>query len=281
MEFSKNTTLTSITFSIFLLNLIYSLTLDYIIYENKLNIHLSLLLLLINTLTIYLCFIYYHVLKEQQHITKIQKQNLRLENLEAIQAINENNYQSLRNWKHDIIHIFSSIKYQLSNQNYKQAIDIIDSYNKSLSSNNFMNSSGNEFLDYLLLQKNNLIKQHNIHLITNCISDIAPLDDTHFFIIMGNLLDNAIENCSSNENKQLWITLSLKPGYFCICIKNTISQSVLQTNPNLNTTKDNAMYHGIGIKTVKYFVKHYRGSIKFEEEDNYFIIKILIPKTPV
>ena len=46
---------------------------------------------------------------------------MKIENLETIQSINENNYQQLRNWKHDIIHVFNAIKYQLTNKNYNEA----------------------------------------------------------------------------------------------------------------------------------------------------------------
>lgn len=66
---------------------------------------------------------------------------MKIENLETIQSINENNYQQLRNWKHDIIHVFNAIKYQLTNKNYNEAFKIINEYNHNLNSNNFVQSS--------------------------------------------------------------------------------------------------------------------------------------------
>lgn len=48
--------------------------------------------------------------------------------------------------------------------------------------------------------------------------------------------------------------------------------------PELRTTKDNSNQHGLEINNVKLLVTHYHGLIRFEEEDDYFIVKILIPK---
>lgn len=266
--------------SIVLLNFIYSVTVDYIFYGDNLNSTLTLLLLLIDALTICLCFVFFEAQREQYRILELQRKSMKIENLETIQSINENNYQQLRNWKHDIIHVFNAIKYQLTNKNYNEAFKIINEYNHNLNSNNFVQSSGNELLDYLLLQKVNQIKDKEIHLITSCHNTIGPLEDAHFFIIVGNLIDNAIENCDSNFNKQLWVSIGTKPEYYFISIKNSIKDSVLAANPDLNTTKVDSEHHGIGINNVRLLVNHYQGLIKFEEDEGYFIVKILIPNNP-
>lgn len=278
--FLESQVLKYITISIVLLNFIYSVTVDYIFYGDNLNSTLTLLLLLIDALTICLCFVFFEAQREQYRILELQRKSMKIENLETIQSINENNYQQLRNWKHDIIHVFNAIKYQLTNKNYNEAFKIINEYNHNLNSNNFVQSSGNELLDYLLLQKVNQIKDKEIHLITSCHNTISPLEDAHFFIIVGNLIDNAIENCDSNFNKQLWVSIGTKPEYYFISIKNSIKDSVLAANPDLNTTKVDSEHHGIGINNVRLLVNHYQGLIKFEEDEGYFIVKILIPNNP-
>lgn len=278
--FLESQVLKYITISIVLLNFIYSVTVDYIFYGDNLNSTLTLLLLLIDALTICLCFVFFEAQREQYRILELQRKSMKIENLETIQSINENNYQQLRNWKHDIIHVFNAIKYQLTNKNYNEAFKIINEYNHNLNSNNFVQSSGNELLDYLLLQKVNQIKDKEIHLITSCHNTIGPLEDAHFFIIVGNLIDNAIENCYSNFNKQLWVSIGTKPEYYFISIKNSIKDSVLAANPDLNTTKVDSEHHGIGINNVRLLVNHYQGLIKFEEDEGYFIVKILIPNNP-
>ncbi|MCB5418536.1 MULTISPECIES: hypothetical protein [Thomasclavelia] len=116
--FLESQVLKYITISIVLLNFIYSVTVDYIFYGDNLNSTLTLLLLLIDALTICLCFVFFEAQREQYRILELQRKSMKIENLETIQSINENNYQQLRNWKHDIIHVFNAIKYQLTNKNY-------------------------------------------------------------------------------------------------------------------------------------------------------------------
>lgn len=65
-----------------------------------------------------------------------------------------------------------------------------------------------------------------------------------------------------------------------LSIKNSIKDSVLAANPDLNTTKVDSEHHGIGINNVRLLVNHYQGLIKFEEDEGYFIVKILIPNNP-
>lgn len=276
-HFLQSKVLKYITLSILLLNAIYSIIIDYIFLGDNFNFTLNLTLLLIDALTLCLCIVFFEAQKEQQTILELQRKNLKIENLETIQAINEENYQNIRKWKHDVNHIFNSIKYHLNIKNYEKVNEILNNYPQSLNTNHFLQPSGNELLDYLLLQKVQSIKNNNIHLIIDCSNNISPLDETHFFIIVGNLIDNAIENCGPHDNKQLWISIGTKPEYFYIRIKNTITDSILTNNPNLNTTKENSEQHGIGLNNVKLLVQHYQGLITFEEEDNYFIVKILIP----
>ena len=59
-----------------------------------------------------------------------------------------------------------------------------------------------------------------------------------------------------------------------------LKTSVLAANPDLNTTKVDSEHHGIGINNVRLLVNHYQGLIKFEEDEGYFIVKILIPNNP-
>lgn len=46
----------------------------------------------------------------------------------------------------------------------------------------------------------------------------------------------------------------------------------------LDTTKDNAMYHGFGLKSIKSIMKKYNGSMSITIEDNTFKLQLLFPK---
>lgn len=56
-------------------------------------------------------------------------------------------------------------------------------------------------------------------------------------MILGNLIDNAIENCSSNYIKQIKINIGEYQNNYYIKIQNSISKPILKNNPNLKSTK--------------------------------------------
>lgn len=120
-----------------------------------------------------------------------------------------------------------------------------------------------------------MLKEKKIELITSYNSCICPLEDTHFSILLGNLLNNAIENCSG-ENK-IYLLIEQKAIYYHIEIRNSIQSSVLENNPSLLTHKEDKEKHGIGLKSIKFIVKKYNGKISFHEKYNYFIVNVVIP----
>ena len=72
------------------------------------------------------------------------------------------------------------------------------------------------------------------------------------------------------------LEIKVHRGYYCITCKNTILESVLETNPDLNSTKDDAAFHGKGIKLLKQTAEKYQGEFVCSEENDQFIISAII-----
>ena len=61
-------------------------------------------------------------------------------------------------------------------------------------------------------------------------------------------------------------------------MKNRISKSVLDENPELKSTKADSEKHGFGVNQIKEIVESYSGMTDFYEEDGFFIVNMFIPK---
>ena len=61
-------------------------------------------------------------------------------------------------------------------------------------------------------------------------------------------------------------------------IQNSIQGSVLNTNPNLLTTKQDKQNHGFGTKILSDIAKKYDGRCDFYEKNNIFCCKIILRK---
>ena len=106
--------------------------------------------------------------------------------------------------------------------------------------------------------------------------DILPHDE--IAVLFGNLFDNAIEAAKNSDKKIIKLDVCLQGPYLSVFIKNSIDASVLESNMDLNTTKNDKSFHGFGIKNIKRIVDKYNGLIRFDEESGYFICDILIPE---
>lgn len=263
--------------SIIILNLIYSSTTDFIFHNNVLDYYIITIFLLLNLLSLCLFVIFIEAQKEQQYMLSLQKDKLRLETQEQIQTINQSHLEELNKWQHDITHVFNSLDYQLENDNIQEARNIIKQMHTTLSTTQTISKTNNPLLDYLLLQRYEILKEKEIVLIVDYNHCICPLEDTHFCILIGNLLNNAIENCTSHDYKNIVLSIEQKAQFYHIKIKNTIVESVLKNNPNLQSRKEDNENHGIGLKSVQLILSKYKGKISFYEEASYFIVNIIIP----
>lgn len=95
----KTKKLYSVLTSFFLLDVLYCLCIDYIYYDEVFNNYMISIIILINVLTLYLCFIFFESQKEQKELLKLQKRELQRQNSDKIRQINQNNVLHLERWK--------------------------------------------------------------------------------------------------------------------------------------------------------------------------------------
>ena len=101
------------------------------------------------------------------------------------------------------------------------------------------------------------------------------MDKVDFYVLLGNLLDNAIENCTSKSIKKIILDIYKESNDFVIDIKNTSINNPLVDNPNFNTTKED-YGHGFGMRSIMNIVNKYHGEITYDYSYRYFSVQIKI-----
>lgn len=98
-------------------------------------------------------------------------------------------------------------------------------------------------------------------------------------ILLANLLDNAIEACEKNDiPSQIILTITDTAGYYRVVVKNTVQVSVLRTNQNLESNKQEKERHGWGLKSVRELVEGHQGILDIYEKDGMFIVSMKLIK---
>lgn len=275
-HFLESENLNFIIIGMISLDVLYSVVIDQVFLVDQVNIYHYLSMIFINALSLSLMVILVHFYNTENKILMLEKEKNHLEEEEKIEKINLYFIEELNHWKHDIQYIFNTAIYEINNGNYSEALEILKDYSEDFDQSQSFIKTPDSLLNHILLLRYDKIKEKKIHLYVDYSKTINPLKDVHYSIIIGNLLNNAIENCSG-ESKQIDIRINKKANMFLLEIRNTIKQSVLENNMSLETTKTNKEEHGFGLKSVKMILQKYGGKMNVYEEYDFFVVRILIP----
>lgn len=134
-----------------------------------------------------------------------------------------------------------------------------------------------EIIALIINEKIQECKALNIDIKCKITRDIPVLDSTDFIIVFTNLMDNAIEHCSLQNEGRIKLEISETMGYIILKIENSLVDSMVDVL-KLQTTKKDKKNHGIGHKSIKKILKNANGDIKYSIKDNLFVAEAVFLK---
>lgn len=138
--------------------------------------------------------------------------------------------------------------------------------------------TGNRLMDYVLNTKLTEAGKWKIPLkVDALIPGNLSLDDEVLCTILLNLLDNAVEAGSREQDPDIRVVLKCVNDYLVVKIGNRVSENILEKNPYLKTTKEPSGRHGHGIRIVKDLVKKQEGLYEIFMDGNYFVVTVMLP----
>lgn len=133
--------------------------------------------------------------------------------------------------------------------------------------------TGDNAVDYLINSKLSLAAQARIKTDVNIEfprnTDIKSADLT---AILGNLLDNALEACRYTKDELRFLHLVIRRINTMLIIKveNGCDVPPVESNGELQSTKQDGGLHGWGLKSVRAAAERYDGAIETQYADNIF-----------
>ena len=102
------------------------------------------------------------------------------------------------------------------------------------------------------------------------------LTDLELSIVIGNLLDNAIEGCRREKRKKfLRLSLRMKGDMLYFYLLNSAGKKQKKVGSLFRTGKTGA--HGFGLHRAEAIVKQHGGWVKYNSEDDAFTSEFLVP----
>ena len=246
---------------------------------SKFSVFSSLMLLLVN----YVVFEIYDWMSRDAMVreqNRLYGQQLELCSRQAEER--ESLYLEIRRLRHDMKNYLSCLLGAVQTGEKKEAEMLIqEMLNDGISNRTSeVSRSGNIVVDSLVNYKHDLAEKEGIMFEANVFIPVSlPFQSGHLAVILGNLLDNALEACRGVPEGQRYIKLDISyvKEMLQICIRNSYHATHRKdSSGRYLTTKKDTLDHGIGLSSVEQAVSCYHGEMTAEGTGNEFRVSVVM-----
>lgn len=186
----------------------------------------------------------------------------------------QKNIMSLR---HDMINHLILLKAYLDNQEYDDAKNYLEDITHYVDVPGQHIHTANQEIDAILNYMLERAEKMSCRIETQLeVPDSPFMSQIDLNILLGNLLDNALEALERAENPYLYINMKYHKGVFIIKIHNSFDGTLIQKGKKYITRKQDKETHGIGLQNVNDIIDKYDGEQKIETDDSLFKIEIML-----
>lgn len=186
-------------------------------------------------------------------------------------------YRSTRRIVHDVKQHYLTQKAYLDRKQYDELSIYLEKCMKVLENNYIQINTGNLVLDTFISSHKTMAEEKGIqfHSDIRIDKDRMPLEDYDLSIIIGNLLDNAMNECKSIPVDQVpFIRLSVSMDER----DNLIIRIINSKNQNPSKPTKDSLYHGYGLSNIEEIVEHQNGMMIVDKSNpEQFSVNISIP----
>lgn len=187
-------------------------------------------------------------------------------------------YERYRHLIHDEKHILSYLKECLEDGEDTEALSFIESSQNRMVDKSKSFWTGITTLDFMLNIKKRKMDHLGVQFELSTGVSVIPMEDADFVVLLGNLLDNAIEaveQCEA-ENRRIWMSIQNANEMFLLRMKNTYKVTPQRKKERFLTQKADEKSHGVGIESVKRIAEKYEGEVQFTYEQGIFEVSLVI-----
>ena len=190
----------------------------------------------------------------------------------------QNIYRTMRGWRHDY-HNHIQTLLALSGDESKTK-EYLLKLNDDLSKVDTVLKTGNVMVDAILNSKLSLIYSKNIR--TNAkavVPENLKISEIDLCVIIGNLLDNAMESClrqTEKDDRFIRVFIGVMKDQLYISVSNSVGGEIHKSGKTYVSSKNSAT-HGFGLMRIDRLAGKYNGYVNRQNEDGVFATEVLLP----
>lgn len=184
--------------------------------------------------------------------------------------------ERVKSLRHDMKNHLIELEILTKQRRYEDILHYLREMMGSMcNSDEYINTGNSEvdgLLNYWLQKANKCLKQVTTSIFLP--GEIADVFDMS--VILGNLLENAIEAAVQTKDQILDVSVHYDRGIVRIGIRNSFHQVLRDTEGNLLSQKKDKANHGIGLANIRKMVEKYNGQMEVNIKDSMFNVNIIM-----
>ena len=191
----------------------------------------------------------------------------------------ENMYRTMRAWKHDYHNHVQAMEAYISLGQLEELKKYLNDMHADMAEMEVLLHTGNVKADAILNSKIALMKSYDIMVdVTALVPENIPIKGTELSVLIGNLLDNAMEACLRIDDKSarfVRIYIDILKGQLYISVTNSMGGKASRLGNAFLSIKGGI--HGFGLGSVDRIVLKCGGYINRQTEEGVFATEIMLP----
>lgn len=190
----------------------------------------------------------------------------------------ETMYTKMRGWRHDYHNHIQAMQASMALGNYDEVNEYLRQLNDDLTSVDTVLKTGRVMVDAILNGKLSIAAQNQIPVNAKArIPADAKINDVDLCVVIGNLMDNAIEENRRLESGKRFIRVYVgtKNTYLYIAVTNAAGRKLVRSDRFFRSGKGEG--RGFGLSRVAGIARKYGGTFSADSEDGGFTAEVLLP----
>lgn len=191
----------------------------------------------------------------------------------------EEQYEQMERLRHDMKNHIISMQSLLEYQEWEKLKRYLNQMLEKGELGTGEEATGNKVVDALLYRKQKhaeragIVWECDVHIPAAC-----SIDDFDLCVLLGNILDNAVEACERLED-DAYKFINIRSGMVKKCLLLEVKNSASMENiREINISKkEKPEEHGMGIINIRETAGKYNGAVNIELENHIFVISVLLP----
>ncbi len=211
-----------------------------------------------------------------------EKQLLLLQQTDYVEFYDELRKQdeSKRRFVHDFQYHCMTLHQMFIKKEYEKGQEYLEQMLSLMTNTGILRYTGNSNLDFMLNYKKSMAEAKGIRFLVDAdaVSEQISISPEDMNIIMGNLLDNAIEANGEPVQNDVWICVKVNvvKGMLLITVKNTFDSLPEKQGDSFMSRKQDGLWHGLGIRNVVERVEKNQGWVNFEAQGDVFCAEVTV-----